>query len=67
MRDTLAGVVVPVWVDEPRVFETIRDVFREDGYLVDTHTAVALAASPRLHRLSEGPTGLPGIPTSPAW
>lgn len=44
MRDALAGVVVPVWVDEPRVFETIRDVFREDGYLVDTHTAVALAA-----------------------
>lgn len=43
MRDALADVVVPDWVDEPRVSATIRDVFRETGYLVDTHTAVAVA------------------------
>ncbi|HPW17367.1 MAG TPA: threonine synthase [Candidatus Aminicenantes bacterium] len=42
-RDAMAEVVVPGWADEPRVFETIREVFRETGYLVDTHTAVALA------------------------
>ncbi len=43
MRDDMAEVVVPGWVDEPRVFETIREVFRETGYLIDTHTAVAVA------------------------
>jgi threonine synthase len=45
LRDALAEVVVPGWVDEPRVFATIRDVFRETGTLIDTHTAVAVAVS----------------------
>ncbi len=43
LRRDMAAVVAPGWVDEPRVFETIRRVFRGTGYLVDTHTAVALA------------------------
>ncbi|MCU0244280.1 MAG: threonine synthase [Acidobacteria bacterium] len=43
LRAKMAEVVAPGWVEEARVFETIRRVFRETGYLVDTHTAVALA------------------------
>lgn len=43
LRAAMAEVVTPGWVDEERVFATIRRVFRETGYLVDTHTAVALA------------------------
>jgi len=45
LRDALAGIVVPGWMDEPRVFATIREVFRETGALIDTHTAVAVAVS----------------------
>ncbi len=33
-----------IWVDEPEVADTIRRTFREDGYLIDTHTAVGVAA-----------------------
>lgn len=43
LRAKMAEVVAPGWVDESRVFDTIRRVFRETGYLADTHTAVALA------------------------
>ncbi len=43
LRAKMAEVVAPGWVEEARVFDTIRRVFRESGYLVDTHTAVALA------------------------
>ena len=43
LRARMAEVVAPGWVEEARVFGTIRRVFRETGYLVDTHTAVALA------------------------
>jgi threonine synthase len=61
IRESLAGVVVPGWVDEPRVFATIRDVFRETGYLIDTHTAVAVAVG-RDETAAGGALGADGPP-----
>jgi threonine synthase len=41
--EKMQELVVPGWVDEQRVLSTIRDVFDESGYVLDTHTAVAMA------------------------
>jgi len=45
MMQSLRGVIVPGWADEPRVFEEIRDVFEETGLVLDPHSAVASAVS----------------------
>jgi threonine synthase len=42
-RTALDEVIIPGWVDEPRVLETIRKVHEASGYVLDTHTAVAVA------------------------
>jgi threonine synthase len=47
-RELMARVIVPGWVDEPEVSATIAKVFRQTGYVLDTHTAVAVAVSSRL-------------------
>lgn len=47
-RESMARVIVPGWVDEPEVSATIAKVYRETGYVVDTHTAVAVAVSGRV-------------------
>jgi threonine synthase len=36
------------WVDEAEVSAAIRDVFKKTGYVLDTHTAVAVALSNRV-------------------
>ncbi len=38
LRDSFAGY----WLDETATADVIRDTFRNNGYLVDTHTAVGL-------------------------
>jgi threonine synthase len=44
-REAMREVVVPGWVDEPRVLAAIRHLHRNFEYLIDTHTAVAVAVS----------------------
>ncbi len=39
------AVVTPGWVNEPDVLHTIGTVYRSHGYVIDTHTAVAVAMS----------------------
>lgn len=39
----VADIVVPGWVDEERVLETIKTVYDKYGYILDTHTAVGIA------------------------
>ena len=41
-------IITPGWVDEPEVSETIAKVFKQAGYVLDTHTAVAAAVSERV-------------------
>jgi threonine synthase len=36
-------LITPGWVDEVQVRATIRDVYTKTGYVLDTHTAVAVA------------------------
>jgi threonine synthase len=38
-------IVVPGWVDESRVLAVIGETYRRTGYVLDTHTAVAVAVS----------------------
>jgi threonine synthase len=42
-RAALGEAIISGWVDEPRVLETIRKVHDASGYVLDTHTAVAVA------------------------
>jgi threonine synthase len=44
----MGELIVPGWVDEPRVLETIRRTFERFRYVVDPHTAVALAVADAL-------------------
>jgi len=44
-RRAISDIIVPGWADEPRVFRTIGETFRRTGYVLDTHTAVAVAVS----------------------
>ncbi len=41
-------VVVPGWVDEAQVTAAIGSVYAKTGYLLDTHTAVAVAVSDQI-------------------
>jgi threonine synthase len=50
------------WIDEGEVLNTIGRVYRESKYVIDTHTAVAVAAAGG----SEGDDGVPVIITSTA-
>ncbi|MFW6253687.1 MAG: threonine synthase [Chitinivibrionales bacterium] len=45
IKSRMDQTITPCWVDEPQVLETIGKVFRETGYTIDTHTAVAVAAA----------------------
>jgi threonine synthase len=53
-RAVLDDVIVPGWVDEPRVLETIRKVYEDSGYVLDTHTAVAVAVGETVGRGGPG-------------
>lgn len=41
----MTRTVAQGWVDEPRVLATIGSTYREHGYVLDPHTAVAVAVS----------------------
>jgi threonine synthase len=45
IRAAMAEVVVPEWIDEQRVLETIRKTYEDHRYVLDTHTAVGVAVS----------------------
>lgn len=44
-RKAMAGVIASGWVDEERVLATVKRVYEEHRYVVDTHTAVGVAVS----------------------
>ena len=43
VREAVSALMIPGWVDEPAVFETIARTFRKTNRVLDTHTAVAVA------------------------
>lgn len=43
LRNTLGSIIQAGWVDENKILETIGSVFRDTGYVLDTHTAVGVA------------------------
>ena len=47
-RERMSRTIIPGWVDEPEASETIATVFKQTGYVLDTHTAVAVAVSKRI-------------------
>ena len=47
-RAKMAEVITAGWVDESEIRETIKRVYDENGYVVDTHTAVAAAVSEKI-------------------
>ncbi|MDG5815045.1 threonine synthase [Chitinispirillales bacterium ANBcel5] len=48
--ETMRAVIEASWVDEPAVLETIGEVYKQSGYVLDTHTAVAFAASRKVKK-----------------
>ncbi|MFP4013907.1 MAG: threonine synthase [Chitinispirillaceae bacterium] len=48
VRNRMASLVEADWVSEEEVLNTIGTTFKEFGYVLDTHTAVAVAAANRL-------------------
>jgi len=49
-RAAMSEVIVPGWVDEPRVVETIHETYRSSGHVLDPHTAVAVAVAGQVDR-----------------
>jgi threonine synthase len=47
-REAMGRFIVPGWVDEQEVLATIGATFRQTGYVLDTHTAVAAALGRRV-------------------
>jgi threonine synthase len=47
-RERMNCIIEPGWVDEQEVSATIAKVFKQTGYVLDTHTAVAAAVSERV-------------------
>jgi threonine synthase len=47
-KKAMDSVIVPGWVDENDVIKTIGEVYSKYHYVVDTHTAVAMAMSERV-------------------
>ncbi len=45
IRKAVSSLMIPGWMDEPAVFETIGETFRKSRYVLDPHTAVAVAVS----------------------
>ncbi|KMQ51254.1 Threonine synthase [Chitinispirillum alkaliphilum] len=43
----MGSVIEADWVDESGVLDTIGNIYKESGYLIDTHTAVAAAVAQR--------------------
>ncbi len=50
LLDKMRSVFEADWVDEAAVLETIGSVYKQSGYVMDTHTAVAAAAARRLKK-----------------
>ncbi|MBN2189124.1 MAG: hypothetical protein JW699_06695, partial [Chitinispirillaceae bacterium] len=46
--DRMREIIVPGWVDEPEVTAVIAGTYQKNGYVLDTHTAVAAALSGRV-------------------
>jgi len=46
----MRAIMTGGWVDEPRVLETIGRTYRRNGYVLDTHTAVAAAVLEEMDR-----------------
>jgi threonine synthase len=44
-RCAMLEIISPAWVDEAEVLSTIGTTFKKTGHVLDTHTAVAAAAS----------------------
>lgn len=44
-KKAIDAIIVSGWVDEDTVAATIKTTFQETGYILDTHTAVAVALS----------------------
>lgn len=42
-----------IYADESEVFEVIRRIYQESGYVIDTHTAVAAAALDKYHEATQ--------------
>jgi threonine synthase len=53
-RRAMAALIVPGWADELRVFAVIGETFRKTGYVLDTHTAVAVAVSEEAGAAGDG-------------
>jgi len=51
---TMSALIVPGWAGELRVFRAIGETFRRTGYILDTHTAVAVAVSEDLGAAGDG-------------
>jgi threonine synthase len=47
-QQRMSTVITPGWVDEPEATAAISRVFKQTGYVLDTHTAVAAALSERI-------------------
>ncbi|MBD3240864.1 MAG: threonine synthase [Chitinivibrionales bacterium] len=54
-RAAMVRSLVPGWVDEPRVLETIGKTYDELGYVLDPHTAVAVAVGEDIRERDEVP------------
>jgi threonine synthase len=46
-KAALQNEIVPGWVDEPSVLDTIGTTFKRTGYVLDPHTSVAVTVSER--------------------
>ena len=46
-KTSMQGTICAAWVDEQEVIATIGNSYKKTGYVLDTHTAVAIAASGR--------------------
>jgi threonine synthase len=44
IKDSIDTLLSYGWVDEPEVLVTIGETFEQTGYIIDTHTAVGMAA-----------------------
>ena len=47
-RSAIDSMMISGWVDEEQILSTIKGVFNETGYVLDTHTAVGAALCKRL-------------------
>lgn len=54
-KERMDELITAGWVDEPEVTATIAKVYKKNGYVLDTHTAVAAALSERISEAGNAP------------